>query len=549
MNAWWRCKSCKTKKWKERAPKTIFKHAIGCGPPDDDLRDRLLSGLEKAKLNKQTDDAPESQPQPQLKSILKKTESLPLIRVEEWREPEAEPDDFERLEVASKTRRPVVQVDPVFHVPGKSGWTLRTDSTARRRHIRIVSDILYVSIHRRDWHRAKRAWGLLLRTPEVEWTDIWRIGLLLLHKGVDVDKRTASEDRIEWLKNMMVKIPYYRETILQELVIELILAKDFKQAEGQLDFATLRGLSGLLYLYKAQASTSTPATRLEGDHFFSSNSSDEGEIDELESKEPDNSNGEPPTPLDLHLFKPDLVRTARNHFKAALRVDRRNTLAYGFLVLLGDEMVQPALPTSRSSAHKFSGSDSEEEHPPPAPSLRLSAFSPPSISSDSDEFVHPPKKSRSKESADGERLKASSATAQREMEAGSSTASQVGAGRYVSSGSSSDYHHDVTRDNASDRLQSPNTCPTPPLKPEDLDQESPIPSDAPTSNNPRASTQPRNHNPRHRQALSRDGISGEPSSQNASETPTRSSRNVRFLDHSSSGDDKELGRRRKKSRR
>lgn len=124
-------------------------------------------------------------------------------------EPEAEPDDFERLEVASKTKRPVVQVDPVFHVPGKSGWTLRTDSSARRRHIRIVSDILYVSIHRRDWHRAKRAWGLLLRTPEVEWTDIWRIGLLLLNKGVDVDKRQASEDRIEWLKQMMRKIPYY----------------------------------------------------------------------------------------------------------------------------------------------------------------------------------------------------------------------------------------------------------------------------------------------------------------------------------------------------
>ncbi|KAG9027054.1 hypothetical protein FS837_004394 [Tulasnella sp. UAMH 9824] len=139
-------------------------------------------------------------------------------------------------------------------------------------------------------------------TPEVEWTDIWRIGLLLLNKGVDVDKRTASEDRIEWLKAMMVKIPYYRETILQELVIELILARDFEQAKIQLnmytgeypfiDNATLRGLSGLLHLYIAQLGASTPVTRPEGDHFFSSNSSDEGEIDELESKEPNNTNEE-----------------------------------------------------------------------------------------------------------------------------------------------------------------------------------------------------------------------------------------------------------------
>ncbi|KAG8892855.1 hypothetical protein FRC00_011405, partial [Tulasnella sp. 408] len=208
LNAWWRCKSCKTKKWKERAPKTIFKHAASC-VSSEDLRARLQLGLAKAKLAETPEEAPESQPQPQLKSILKKTDSPPFIRVEEWREPEAEPDDFERLEVAAKTKRPTVQVDPVFQVPGKSGWTLRTDSSARRHHIRILSYIFYVSIHRRDWQRAKRAWRQLFRTPDVEWTNMWRIGLLLLNNGVDVNKRQANKDRIKWLKTMMVKIPYY----------------------------------------------------------------------------------------------------------------------------------------------------------------------------------------------------------------------------------------------------------------------------------------------------------------------------------------------------
>lgn len=209
-------------------------------------------------------------------------------------------------------------------------------------------------------------------------------------------------------------------------------------------------------------------------------------------------------------------------------------------------MVQPALPDSRSFTHKFSGPDSEEEAPPRAPFLPLSAFSPPSISSDEDELAHPPTKTRSKGSADGERLPASSAIAQREIEAGSSTASQVEAGRYITSGSSSEYRHAVTHDHASDRLHSLNTCPTSPLEPEDFDQVSPIPSDAPTSNNLQSPTQPHNHNPDYRLTLSRDGMSEQSSSQNASETPTRF---VRFLEHSSSGDDKDLGRRRKKSRR
>ncbi|KAG8945334.1 hypothetical protein FRC04_000869 [Tulasnella sp. 424] len=297
VNPWWRCKSCKTKKWKERAPKTIFKHAIACGFPEE-LRGSLSAGLEKAKLADKINEPLQSQIQAPLKSILKKTDTIPLIRVEEWKEPEQEPDDLERLGHGTKFKRPLNQVDPVFDIPGKSGWTLRTDSTARRRHIRILGDILYVSIQRRDWQRAKRAWGLLLRTPEVEWNDIWRIGLLLLHKGVDVDKRQASEERIEWLKLMMRKIPYYRETTLQELVIELILAKDFKQAEDQLfmymaeypfyDNATLRGLSGLLYLYNAQPREPTP-----NDNTLPTSSSDEE--DEDPAKEKDSIYGEPST--------------------------------------------------------------------------------------------------------------------------------------------------------------------------------------------------------------------------------------------------------------
>ncbi|KIO19155.1 hypothetical protein M407DRAFT_223588 [Tulasnella calospora MUT 4182] len=579
INAWWRCKSCKTKKWKERAPKTIFKHAINCGFPED-LCARLRSGFENAKLVEQTNETPESGPQPQLKSILKKKETPPLTGVGEWKEPEPEPEDLERLELASKLKRPVIQVDPVFHIPGKSGWTLRADSTARRRHIRILSDILYVSIHRRDWQRAKRAWGLLLRTPEVEWTDIWRVGILLLHTDVDIDKRQASEGRVVFPRAHFLNLANQnsqRETILQELVIELILAKDFKQAEGQLfmymaeypfyDNATLRGLSGLLYLYNAQPRPSTPPeTRPEGgDHSSSSNSSDEDQLDESESKESDSFNEkssrpnkcdttetpnspEPPEPLDFRLFEPNRLRAARHHFRAALRIDERNTLAYGFLVLLGDEMVQSALPQSRSSSLRFSDSDSDEESSPPPPVLPISAFRSPSISSDLDEVTHHPKKTGPKERVDRERLRASSTIKQREVEAGSSTASQVGTGRYVSSASSSDHLRDLTHDHTSDRLDSPNACPTSPLTPKASDQISPKSPDVPTSNNPQSSAQPPNHDSGRRLSLSRDGIPEQSSSRNTSEMSMRASRFVRFLEPSS-GDDKDSGRRKKKARR
>ncbi|KAG9004542.1 hypothetical protein FRB90_010872 [Tulasnella sp. 427] len=180
-----------------------------------------------------TSEIPETQDPAAPKSILKKSEDPIYITSQDLNDPDLAPDDLERLEISSKGKRPLLQPDPVFHIPGKSGWTLRTDSTARRRHIRILGDILYVSIQRQDWYRARRTWALLLRVPEVEWTDIWRVGLFLLDKGVDLDERRARENRIDWLKTMMRKVSYHRETILQELLIELIIAKDFQQAEEQ----------------------------------------------------------------------------------------------------------------------------------------------------------------------------------------------------------------------------------------------------------------------------------------------------------------------------
>ncbi|KAG8914415.1 hypothetical protein FRC01_004091 [Tulasnella sp. 417] len=90
---------------------------------------------------------------------------------------------------------------------------------------------------------------------------------------------------------------------------------------------------------------------------------------------------EPSEHFPIHLFEPNSLRTARHHFRAALRVDGRNTLAYGFLVLLRDEMVQQRQTKSHSSTLRFSDSDEDQDEDAPTPILPLSAFvSPPSPS-------------------------------------------------------------------------------------------------------------------------------------------------------------------------
>ncbi|SRR6266702_3860464 len=87
-----------------------------------------------------------------------------------------------------------------------SDW--KAPSTARKVHIRRLLDILHLSIQRRDLPRARKAFGLLSRCEEIEWTVIWKLALLLLADELPTPgdaPRTAKQ--INFLRVMMLQHP------------------------------------------------------------------------------------------------------------------------------------------------------------------------------------------------------------------------------------------------------------------------------------------------------------------------------------------------------
>ena len=80
--------------------------------------------------------------------------------------------------------------------------------TARKVHIRRLFDILHLSIQRRDLPRARKAFGLLSRCEEIEWTAIWKLALLLLSEELPTSgdaPRTAKQ--LDFLRVMMLQHP------------------------------------------------------------------------------------------------------------------------------------------------------------------------------------------------------------------------------------------------------------------------------------------------------------------------------------------------------
>jgi len=120
---------------------------------------------------------------------------------------------------------------------------------------------LHLSIQRGDLPLARRAFGLLARCEEIEWVEIWKIGLIVVLAGHsppgDVPV-TARARHIEFLRTMMLQHPEERESLVQELVLSLTLAGREREALDELelylpsppyhDNAALHTYAGLLCL-------------------------------------------------------------------------------------------------------------------------------------------------------------------------------------------------------------------------------------------------------------------------------------------------------------
>lgn len=75
-----------------------------------------------------------------------------------------------------------------------------TLTTTRKRHIRRLNDLLYLSLERDDLPRARRAWSILTKCKEFNWKEHWRTGLLLVPM---TEGRDAGKQKVEMLKKLM----------------------------------------------------------------------------------------------------------------------------------------------------------------------------------------------------------------------------------------------------------------------------------------------------------------------------------------------------------
>ncbi|KAI9507019.1 hypothetical protein F5148DRAFT_165516 [Russula earlei] len=114
---------------------------------------------------------------------------------------------------------------------------MKSPSTARRVHIRRLRDILHLSIQRGDLHLARRAFGLLTRCEEIEWVDMWKIGLIILavNPPPPCDSIPGTARHIEFLRVMMLQHPEERESLVQELVLSLAMAGRERDALDELE--------------------------------------------------------------------------------------------------------------------------------------------------------------------------------------------------------------------------------------------------------------------------------------------------------------------------
>ncbi|RPB21734.1 hypothetical protein L211DRAFT_840355 [Terfezia boudieri ATCC MYA-4762] len=98
----------------------------------------------------------------------------------------------------------------------------RKPPALRTRHEAILNTILHKSILTRDWARAKRAFGLIIRGDWVDIRKIWMIGSDLLLRSMEQHEGKDSQDRylkqqyeFQKRKTEMQNIEYLRRLILQ----------------------------------------------------------------------------------------------------------------------------------------------------------------------------------------------------------------------------------------------------------------------------------------------------------------------------------------------
>ncbi|KAH8118618.1 hypothetical protein DFH11DRAFT_688760 [Phellopilus nigrolimitatus] len=201
--------------------------------------------------------------------------------------------------------------------------------TSRKYHIQRLNDILLLAIERSDLPRARRAWAILARCKEFDWKTKWRTSMLLQDPGSGQSPQTARNRNLELLKKLRRHLPNEQESILQEIVLRLADAGEFREALDELDLylpsfpyqdnAVLHSYAGLMSL--------SLATEVSFEESNSQNTS------------------------------VNLLRDARRHFNRSLTIDPDNLVTKTFFEEVSTRLANVHMPGTQTHDDGLSEED------------------------------------------------------------------------------------------------------------------------------------------------------------------------------------------------
>ncbi|EGG09843.1 uncharacterized protein MELLADRAFT_95360 [Melampsora larici-populina 98AG31] len=138
----------------------------------------------------------------------------------------------------------------------------------RKLHLRRLFDLLHLCLLRHDYDRANRIWRVLIRCRELDFGQLWHLGLRILFSSsrqvdTDEDDRTSKlESSLKYLKACQSIDPQECSNILIEYICTLIVLRRHRHALDELELylslppysqhAGLHEYAGMLALYLAQ---------------------------------------------------------------------------------------------------------------------------------------------------------------------------------------------------------------------------------------------------------------------------------------------------------
>ncbi|TXT03875.1 hypothetical protein VHUM_04298 [Vanrija humicola] len=218
--------------------------------------------------------------------------------------------------------------------------------TVRGAYIYNLVDCIYACILRGELDRARRAWGILVRCPDVNWKERWRWGLYLMtaetEAGAPAEVQTQTQQRTDaarWLKSLQISMPVEdRPAILAEIALYHIKGHRYRAALDELETyltsypytvsASLHTYAGMICFYLAQPKA------LQGSEYEPQASAERK--DRAASVE-SSSTATSVDSLGAHVPPPNagLLSQARKWFDKAGKINPREQVALGFIAMVG----------------------------------------------------------------------------------------------------------------------------------------------------------------------------------------------------------------------